>query len=131
MVGTLTSISYSKESLSIQGLCTRYRSRSPRNRWDRSVAQPAEYFCRGARVIGTFPGKHWAVRCRARALRPLYHHFCLGWTPEYEEDTNTSMIDRCPLLSEFRPIISCRLLISCYFPFHLFSWFGTERRVTG
>ena len=44
MVGTHTPISCGKESLSIQGLRARYRGRPVRNRWDRSVAQPAEYF---------------------------------------------------------------------------------------
>src|SRR6266478_4434418 len=82
MVGTFTSISRGKESLYIQGLCTRYRGRPPRNRWDRSVAQPAENFREGASAIGTLPEEHWGVRCRARALRSLYHHFCLGWKPD-------------------------------------------------
>jgi len=35
------------------------------------------------------------------------------------------MIDRCPLSSEFHPIVSYLLLIPCYPPFHLFSCFGT------
>ncbi len=48
MVGTFTPISRGKGSLSIQGLCPRYRGRPARNRWDRGVAQPAEYFRGGA-----------------------------------------------------------------------------------
>jgi len=81
MVRTLTSVYLGGESLPIQGICARYRGRPARSRWgqnNRSVAQPAEYFCGGARAMGTFPGKHWAVCCRATALRSPYRHFCLG-----------------------------------------------------
>jgi hypothetical protein len=81
MVATLTSIYCGEESLPTQGICASYRGHPARARWgqnNRSVAQPAEYFCRGARVIETFPGKYWAVRCCATALRPPYHHLCLA-----------------------------------------------------
>jgi hypothetical protein len=81
MVATLTSIYHSEESLSIQRICAMYRGRPARARWgqnNRSVAQPAEYFRGGAQAIGTFSGTHWAVRCRATALRSLHRHFCLG-----------------------------------------------------
>src|SRR6266403_5504553 len=78
MVGTLTSISCGNESLSIQVLCCRCRRRPPRISWDRSVAQPAKYFCGGARAIGTFPEKYWAVRCHATALWSPFLLFCLG-----------------------------------------------------
>jgi hypothetical protein len=81
MVGTLTPIYRGEESLLIQGIRARYRGRPGRARWgenNRSVTQPAEYFRGGARAIGTFPGRHWAVCCRATALRSHYRHFCLG-----------------------------------------------------
>src|ERR1700753_4320968 len=81
MVGALTPIYGGGFSLSIQGICTLYRGRLSRARWgqnSRSVAQPGEYFRGGARAIGTLPGKHWAVRCRATALRSPYRHFSLG-----------------------------------------------------
>ena len=61
MVGTLTSIYRSEESLPLQGICARYRGRHARARWDqnnRGVVLPAEYFRGGARAIGTFSGKH-------------------------------------------------------------------------
>jgi hypothetical protein len=80
MVATLTSIYHGEESLPVQGTCARYRSHPARARWgqnNRSVAQPAEYFRGGDRPIGTFPGTHWAVRCRATTLRSPYRHFCL------------------------------------------------------
>ena len=70
-----------ENSLPIQGICARYRSRPARARREqnnRSVAQPEEYFCGKARAIGTFSGEHWAVRCCATALRFPYRHFCLG-----------------------------------------------------
>ena len=81
MVATLTSIYRGEESLSIQGICARCRHRSARARWEqnnRSVCQPTEYFRGGARAIGTFSGKHWAVRCRTAALGFAYRRFGLG-----------------------------------------------------
>jgi len=82
MVATLTSIYRGEESLPIQGICARYRGHpAARACWEqnnRSVAQTAEYFREGARAIGTFSGKHWAVRCRATALRSPYRHFRLA-----------------------------------------------------
>jgi hypothetical protein len=78
MVTTLTSIYRSVEPLPTQGICARYRGRPARARWGRnyrSVAEPAEYSREGARAIGTFPGKHWAVCCRATAIRSPYYHF--------------------------------------------------------
>ena len=67
-----------EESLLIQGILAGYRGCPARARWgqnSRSVTQPAEYFCRGARAIRTFSGKHWAVRCRVTALWSPYRHF--------------------------------------------------------
>ena len=83
MVETLTSIYHGEESLSIQGIRARYRcrlARARRGQNNRSVAQPTEYFCGGARAIEIYPGKHWAVRCRAKApsLQSRYRYFHLG-----------------------------------------------------
>ncbi len=71
MVATLGSFYHGEGSLPVQGICTRYRGGPARACWgqnNRSVAQPTEYFCGGAQGIGTFPGKHWAVRCRTKPL---------------------------------------------------------------
>ena len=104
MVGTLTSIYRGGESLSIEGIRARYRGSPARARWEqnnRSVAWPAEYFRGGARAIGTFSGKHWAVRCRATALRSPYRHFCLE--RRFRSGTGVShrrsTIDLSPLLN--------------------------------
>src|SRR6266849_10463557 len=83
MVATLTSVYCGEESLYIRGICSRYRSLFARaHRWQNngSVTQPAEYFREGAsrRAVGTFSGKHLAVRWRATAVRSPYRHFCLG-----------------------------------------------------
>src|SRR5882757_9760032 len=80
MVAILPSIYCSEESLSIRGICARYRghpARARRGQNNGSVAWPAECFRDGARAIGTFPGKHWAVRCRTTAVQSPCHHFCL------------------------------------------------------
>ena len=86
MVATLASIYRSEGSLFIQGYCTRYCGSLARARWGQnngSVAQPTEYFRGRARLgaIGTFPGEHWEVRCRARALLSPYRDFCLAKIP--------------------------------------------------
>ena len=83
MVATLGSIYHGEESLPIQGICARCRGRPARARWEqinRSVAQPAEYFCGDARAIGTFSGIYWAFRCCATAptLQSTHCYFCLG-----------------------------------------------------
>ena len=81
MVATLTSIYRGEASLPIQGICARYRGRPARARWCqnyKSIAQFAEYFRGGAPALGTFPGKHCAVRCRTTALQSPYRHFRLG-----------------------------------------------------
>src|SRR6266849_3062136 len=87
MVATLISIYRSEESLSIQEICARYRGRPARARWGQnngSVARPAEYFREEAQAIGTFPGKHWAVRRRATAIRSPCRCCCLGQTLQHE-----------------------------------------------
>ena len=82
MASTLTSIYRGEEYLRIKGICARYRSRPARAHWcqnNRRVAQPAEYFCGGARlgVIETFPEKLWTVRRCATALQSPCRHFYL------------------------------------------------------
>jgi hypothetical protein len=77
MVATLTSICRGEESVPIQGICTRYRGCPAREDY-RSIAKPAEYFCGETRAMGTLPGKHWAVSCRATGVRSPYLRFCLG-----------------------------------------------------
>ena len=77
MIAALTSIYRCEESLSVQGICARYRGRPTRTRRcqnNRSVAQSPEYF-RGDPTVGTFPRKHWAIRCRMTALGSPYHRF--------------------------------------------------------
>jgi hypothetical protein len=64
MVPTLTSIYRGKEYLPIQEICATCRGRPARARRSRnnsSVTQTGEYFRGGARAIGTFSEKHWAV----------------------------------------------------------------------
>src|SRR5258708_2786260 len=81
MVGTVTPIYCSEESLPSRGIRTRYRGRPARARGEqnnRSLAQSAEYFCEEARASGAFLGKHWRVRCRATAFQSPCRHFCLG-----------------------------------------------------
>src|SRR5258707_6485076 len=79
MVGTVTFISRNEESLPMQGIRSRYRSCPARASWwqnNRSIAQPAAYFCGEARVIGMFPEKHRGVRCCATAFRSPCRYFC-------------------------------------------------------
>ena len=89
MVGSLTSIYHGEESLPIQGIWARYRGRPARTCWgqnNRSIAQPAEYFRKGTRAIGTFSGKHCAVYGLPTAHRSPYRCFCLGQRLQHEED---------------------------------------------
>jgi hypothetical protein len=46
------------------------------------VLPSAEYFCGGARAVGPFPGKDWAVRCRATAFRS--HITSSAWNRDSE-----------------------------------------------
>ena len=118
MVGTLTSIYRGEESLSIQGICARYRGHPGRARWEqnnRSIAQAGGYFRGGARAIWTVPEKHWAVRCRATALRSPYRHFCLGQRLRHEIDVmqlvSYSTCSRVFTFILYRP---CRAMTACY-----------------
>src|SRR5258708_14891141 len=80
MVATVTFISCAEESLPIQGIRSRYRHCSARASWwqnNRSIAQPAAYFCGEAWAIRRFQEKHWGVRCHATAFRSPCHHFCM------------------------------------------------------
>ena len=94
MVETLTSIYRGEGSLPMQGIWAKYRGRPARARWglnNRSVAQPTECFHGGARAIGTFPGKHRAIRCRATALRSPNRHFRLGQRLQHGQRLRTGV----------------------------------------
>ena len=70
-----------EESLHMQDICAAYRACPTRARWgqdDRSVAHPAEYILGGTPGIGTCPGGHSAVRCRATGHRSPHSSFSLG-----------------------------------------------------
>ncbi len=80
MVGTVTFIYRGEESLPRQGIRAKYRGCPAEAGWwqdSRSIAQPAEHFCEEARAVWTFPGKPWAVCCRATAFQSPRRHFCL------------------------------------------------------
>jgi hypothetical protein len=127
MVGTLTSIYRGEESLSIQGICARYRGHPGRARWEqnnRSVAQAAEYFSGRARAIGAVPEKDWAVRCRATALRSPYRHFCLGRRLRHGIDVMQLVsYSSCSLVFTLILYRSCRAMTACYCPTRVASCF--------
>ena len=49
-----------------------------RARWDQKCFPACRISSLRAQAIGTFPGKHWTVRCRATALQLHNRHFRLG-----------------------------------------------------
>ena len=114
VAGILTPISRCEESLCMQGMCAMHRAFPARARWgqdDRSVARPAEYIPGGA-PIGTCPGMHSGVRCRATGHQSPHSSFSLG---ELGAGQDSGILT---IPSTLRPIVSCHFFTAYYFPSH-------------
>jgi hypothetical protein len=85
MAGTITPVYRCQESLPIRGTCVTHRACPARARWgknDRSVTRPAESLLGRAPAIGTCPGRHSAVCCRATGHQSSFNYCPLGKTLE-------------------------------------------------
>src|SRR5713226_7053157 len=78
MVGTIMSIYCGEKPLSNQDMCPRYHGCPARAcGHNRSLVQPAEYFCGGAQAMRTFSGTYWEVHFYTTAFQSSCCHFTL------------------------------------------------------
>jgi hypothetical protein len=80
MAGPITPIHCCEEPLSIQENWATYHSCTSRVlcwRNASSIAFPAECILGGGQAIGTYPGSHWATRCRATGHQSPCNSFAL------------------------------------------------------
>jgi hypothetical protein len=78
MARSFTFIFCCEESLHIGDVCSPYRVRPPRTRWDRSFACPGEDFLEGFPAVETPAGWYREIRCRTRARQSSRRSLSLG-----------------------------------------------------